>query len=144
VLPDIAAAEYAQVLFKYGNRGKDDKTVRRCAVFPQQMLFDSPCSPPDSSFVDTDQLDYTLVRVDDEGLDGIEPVPLWPSYDARNQSNWHLSPESAFVVGHPGGAGRQSQQGNLRKVMEVDGIGLHSFPFRLNLSLLCPFPLNLS
>jgi predicted esterase len=25
----------------------------------------------------------------------------------------------------------------------VDGRGLHSFPFPLNLSLLCPFPLNL-
>jgi len=32
----------------------------------------------------------------------------------------------------------------IKKVPEVLGRGLHSFPFPLNLSLLCPFPLNLS
>ena len=33
---------------------------------------------------------------------------------------------------------------NMRPYMCVPGRGLHSFPFPLNLSLLCPFPLNLS
>ena len=35
-------------------------------------------------------------------------------------------------------------RGDAREDDDMSGRGLHSFPFPLNLSLLCPFPLNLS
>ena len=37
---------------------------------------------------------------------------------------------------------RYTKEGYMRRLLH--GRGLHSFPFPLDLSLLCPFPLNLS
>jgi len=48
----------------------------------------------------------------------------------------------ALAKGERGAGGAQTRGVHFRAA--GGGRGLHSFPFPLNLSLLCPFPLNLS
>ena len=50
-----------------------------------------------------------------------------------------VSTDTRTLVEVVSGQGLVTVSGNL-----VSGMGLHSFPFPLNLSILCPFPLNFS
>jgi hypothetical protein len=120
VLKNEEQAEKATVLFDY-RRTKD--TAIRCTTLPgpEGLFFSSPFSQPmNSALVDAHHLDYTLVEVEaadvlklSEKL-SIEPLVLWPTFEAREtqRNQWHLA--QACVIGHPGGAARRSQQGPIK------------------------------
>ena len=62
--------------------------------------------------------------------------------------SWNLCPAPGTAAGKKGMGGvphgTECFYAEDQRLTAVAGRGLHSFPFSLNLSLPCPFPLNLS